>query len=178
MARFSKLPLVIPEGVEITIKDKDISVKGKNGEMSYTLHDLVEVTQKENDLYFKSLTPKVRSTESFVGLAYRLVNNLFIGVTEGFSKVLELNGVGYRMQVSGKVVNLQVGHSHEVKYNLPEGVEAKVDGNKITISGMSKHMVGQVADDIKKYRPVEPYKGKGFRYEGEYVIRKAGKASA
>lgn len=181
MSRIGKNPVLIPAGVTITSDANAlIVVKGPKGELSLTPHPLakIEVTEQEVKVIRDGEEPIKRAMQ---GLTRTLIQNMVTGVTEGFSKRLEINGVGYRAAVQGKTLELSLGFSHPVKYSIPEGIEIKMDEEKknvIVISGIDKQKVGQVAAEIRSYRKPEPYKGKGVRYEGEYVRRKAGKTAA
>jgi len=177
MARYSKILLSIPEGVEVKTEDRLVMVKGEKGKLQATIPPGIIVAIQKDKIAIKSKNNE-KENEKFIGLLFHLTKNMIVGVTKGFEKELELNGVGYKMSVKGQIVNLQLGYSHDILYHLPEGVTAKVDGNKILIKGIDKEIVGRAADKIRGYRPVEPYKAKGFKYTNEVVIRKAGKSSA
>ena len=172
MARLN--PLEIPAGVEISVKDRAINVKGSKGAMEHKLHESVDVKQEDNVL---TLIPtEVSGAIAQAGTARSLLNSMIIGVTQGFEKKLELVGVGYRAQAQGKTVNLTLGFSHPVNYELPEGITAETPSQtEIVIRGIDKQRVGQVAADIRAYRPPEPYKGKGVKYAGEHIVRKEAK---
>ena len=175
MSRIAKAPVTLPAGVEVKITDAQITVKGKQGSLDLDLHSSVEVKQEENVLKF---APKNgdKSSNALAGTFRSLVNNMVTGVSEGFEKKLLLQGVGYRAKASGKTLNLSLGFSHPVDYELPEGVTAETPSQtEIVIKGMDKQQVGQVAAEIRGYRPPEPYKGKGVRYADEYVRRKEAK---
>lgn len=175
MSRIAKQPVEIPEGVEVTLAGQTVTAKGKLGELSVSVRNNVELTKEDNLIWVKPRTRSVNARKMW-GTAHRVINNIVTGVNEGFSKKLELSGVGYRAQQRGKGVTLQVGLSHEVVYEAPEGIEIKVpDQNNIEISGADKQLVGQVAAEIRAVRPPEPYKGKGIKYAGEYILRKEGK---
>ena len=179
MSRIGKQPIIIPEGVKVILTDNYIEVKGPKGELEYTFPSSIQVIQKENALQIKrgSDDPVERS---FHGLVRALINNMVIGVSTGFEKRLEIIGVGYRAQVSGKKITLNLGFSHPIDFEAPEGVNIEMDKeqkNIVIVSGIDKQKVGQVASKIRSYRPPEPYKGKGVRYVGEYVARKAGKTA-
>lgn len=178
MSRIGKQIIVIPDGVEVTISGNNVKVKGPKGELELDFSKKIEVVQKDNQIQVKrdSDEPEERSLH---GLTRALINNMVIGVSDGFEKRLEIIGVGYRAQVSGSKITLNLGFSHPVELTAPEGVEVKMDEenkNTVIISGINKQAVGQFAAIIRKHRPPEPYKGKGIRYVGEYVPRKAGKA--
>jgi large subunit ribosomal protein L6 len=180
MSKIGKMPVVVPEGVEVTLADHHIQLKGPKGELGYTFSPLVTVTHTNNLIIVKRKgdSPEERG---FHGLTRALINNMTVGVSKGFEKRLEIIGVGYRAQISGQKITLNLGFSHPIDYIAPEGVAIKMDEeqkNVVVLSGIDRQAVGQVASDIRNYRPPEPYKGKGIRYVGEYVPRKAGKATA
>lgn len=184
MSRIGKKPVTIPEGVEAQINGQDLKAKGKLGELSMTIHDDVSIVMEEvaNDDGKKSkiitLGPKTdtRFANQIWPTMRTLVDNIMVGVTEGYKKNLEIKGVGYRAQLQGKTLVMSLGFSHEVRYDIPEGVEVKMDGQtKIEITGIDKQLVGQVAAKIRGFKKPEPYKGKGIRYVGEYVVMKEGK---
>lgn len=175
MSRVGKNSIAIPAGVTVDLKEDRITVKGKKGELSTHLLGNVKVTMQDNQI-----TVAPAGTNKFAramwGTTRSNINNLIMGVTEGFTKDLELRGVGFRVAQKGKILVLSLGFSHEIYYRLPEGIEAKVDKQTlITLHGADKQMVGQVAAEIRALRKPEPYKGKGVRYAGEYVRSKEGK---
>ncbi|MFC4290918.1 50S ribosomal protein L6 [Sphingorhabdus arenilitoris] len=175
MSRIGKKPVAIPSGVTATINDGILSVKGPKGELSIPMVDEVSYAVEADAV---TVTPANKSTKarSYWGMQRTLVQNLVDGVTEGFSKVLEITGVGYRANVQGKILKLQLGYSHDVDFDIPEGIEIKTpDNTTVEISGMDKQKVGQVAAEIRRWRKPEPYKGKGIKYRGEYIFRKEGK---
>ncbi len=175
MSRVGKQPVSIPAGVEVTVKADCISVKGAKATMESPLFADISAKVDGNLLTLECSDLGTKKTKSNFGLARALVANNVIGVSKGFEKNLELRGVGYRAKVQGKNLDLSLGFSHPVIYVLPEGIEAKVEKSIITISGVDKQRVGQVAAEIRAYRPPEPYKGKGVRYVGEHVAVKEGK---
>ena len=176
MSRIGKMPVTIPSGVDVTIDGTTVTVKGKKGELTRTFQPTMIIKQ-EGDAIVITPADDERQTNAFWGLTRSLINNMVIGVSEGFEKKLELVGVGYRAALKGRDLELQLGYSHPVLVKAPEGITFEVPSqNEITVSGSSKEQVGQVAADIRKWRKPEPYKGKGIRYVGEYVRRKAGKA--
>jgi len=178
MSRIGSSPVPIPDGVTVTIKGSDVVVKGGKGELSRTFHEKVALAV-ENDQVIVTRVDEERESKALHGLSRALVNNMVIGVSEGFQKDLELIGVGYRVAAQGRNIELQVGFSHPVKVEAPEGIEFDVpDQTHLSVRGVDKEVVGRVAADIRKVRPPEPYKGKGIRYVDEYVRRKAGKAAA
>ena len=175
MSRIANSPVELPSGVEVNIANGLVSVKGSNGSMNLQLHDLVDIVNEDNQL---KLSAKKESKESvaMTGTFRSLVNNMVVGVSEGFEKKLQLIGVGYRAKAEGKSVNLVVGYSHPIDYKLPEGITADTPTQtEIVIKGVDKQQVGQVAAEIRKFRPPEPYKGKGIRYADEHVFRKEAK---
>ncbi len=175
MSRIGKNPIVIPDKVEVKINGAHVSVKGPNGQLEYTFTNFVEIVQNEKEICVRPLG-KSKRVSSLWGTTRTLIDNMVVGVLNGFKKELEFNGVGYRAAVKGRILNLNLGYSHPIDYQLPEGVQAKVVKNVIEISGASKELVGFVAAKVRSFRPPEPYKGKGIKYVGETLIRKAGKA--
>ncbi|GJM12501.1 MAG: 50S ribosomal protein L6 [Pseudohongiella sp.] len=175
MSRVANNPITIPKGVEAKFSDTEVTVKGSKGNLQMNLHHWVAVAQEGDELKI-SARVKTRQANAMAGTFRSLINNMVIGVTEGFEKKLELQGVGYRANASGKSVNLTLGFSHPIDYALPEGVTAVTPSQtEIVISGASKQLVGQVAAEIREFRPPEPYKGKGVRYADERVYRKEAK---
>jgi large subunit ribosomal protein L6 len=177
MSRLGKLPIELVSGTQAKIEGGFIVVKGPRGELKQQLHPLVKVDIGEKEIVISSLG-KTRKEIAFWGLYRRLIDNMVKGVVQGYEKKLEINGVGYRASVSGNKILLNVGFSHPVEYQLPEGIQASVEGNIITIIGIDKQSVGEVAAQIRKVRQPEPYKGKGIKYIDEVIRRKAGKAAA
>ena len=173
MSRIGKLPIEIPSGVEISMGD-EIAVKGPKGNLSLNLHPDVLAEQKEKEIIVTSKDESVR-TKALWGLMRSLIANMIEGVTNGYEKKLNIEGVGYRAAAEGQDLVLNVGFSHPVKLTPPAGVAFEVAGNSITVSGINKQQVGAFAAKIRKTKPVEPYKGKGIMYEGEVVRRKLGK---
>ncbi len=175
MSRVGSSPVTVPDGTDIQINGQLVSAKGKLGELSVELPNDVEITQDNGELVVKPRSTSKRARMAW-GTSRALVNNLVTGVSEGFSKKLEITGVGYRAAVQGKNLNLQLGFSHDVNFPIPEGISINCEGQTtVVVSGMDKQAVGQVAAEIRSYRKPEPYKGKGIKYEGEYIIRKEGK---
>ncbi len=176
MSRVGKMPVVVPSGVDVKIEGNHITVKGSKGELSRDFHERVSFQMEEGELLV-ARPDDSREAKALHGLSRALLNNMVVGVSEGFSKELEIQGVGYRAALKGSDIELQVGFSHPVLIEAPEGITFDVpEPTKITVSGIDKEKVGQMAANIRKVRPPEPYKGKGIRYAGEYVRRKAGKA--
>lgn len=178
MSRIGKQPINIPDGVEVKQDQDKIIVKGPKGELSQDLHRSVVIDQKDNQLTVTVKNPEEKKQKSLWGLFRQLISNMVDGVTEGFSKQLEINGVGYKAVVSGQILNLNLGYSHPIDYKIPAGIDITVDKNIITVSGISKQLVGQTAAEIRALRKPEPYKGKGIRYTDEIIRRKVGKAAA
>ncbi len=175
MSRIGKRPIPLPDKVEAKIDGQNISVKGPKGELSVTLLDDVKVSQTDEGIVIEPVSDTKRA-RSMWGMSRTLVQNLMTGVTEGFKKSLEINGVGYRAAMQGKNLQIQVGLSHDVVYPIPEGISIECPKpTEIIVTGIEKQKVGQVAAEIRQYRPPEPYKGKGIRYSDEYVFRKEGK---
>lgn len=169
-------PLAIPTGVEVNVNDRNINVKGSKGTMEHKLHVSVNINKDDNVLTFVPSEVGGKGALAQAGTARSLLNSMIIGVTNGFEKKLELVGVGYRAQAQGNTVNLTLGFSHPVSYQLPEGITAETPTQtEIVIRGIDKQRVGQVAADIRAYRPPEPYKGKGVKYAGEHIVRKEAK---
>ncbi|PIR93701.1 50S ribosomal protein L6 [Candidatus Falkowbacteria bacterium CG10_big_fil_rev_8_21_14_0_10_39_11] len=177
MSRVGKNPIIVPDGVTVTIGDNQVHVKGPNGELTEVIHPSVIIEQNDKELIVKVNDENNPKERALWGLFRSLVNNLIVGVTEGYKKELEINGVGYRAEVKGNVVVLNVGYSHQVEFALPDGVKVNVEKNIITISGINKQLVGQVAANIRKIRKPEPYKGKGIKYIDEVIRRKVGKTA-
>ena len=179
MSRFEGMPLAIPKGVEVVLEKKAEKVvlraKGPKGELEQVIYPSVVCEKKDEALFFKATE---KNQENFVGMCYRLAANQLQGVMEGFKKALEISGVGYRWSVAGKTLQLQLGFSHPVSFTPPDEVAFNIDkSNVLTVEGIDRQKVGAAAAKIKSFRPVEPYKGKGIRYQGQYVLRKSGKAS-
>jgi large subunit ribosomal protein L6 len=175
MSRVGKLPIAIPSGVTITIEPSEITVAGSKGTLKqFTMPDIT-VAQEGQEVVVSRANdePKVRARH---GLMRALLNNMVTGVSQGFSKKLEINGVGYRVAAQGTDLKLNLGYSHDVIYKVPAGATAAIEQNTITVSGISRQQVGQVAAEIRALRKPEPYKGKGIKYQGERLIRKSGKS--
>ena len=175
MSRIGKKAVAIPAGVTATIADGTLTVKGPKGQLSLGLSDLIDYKVEGEEIQVNPAND-TKAARSFWGMQRTLVSNLVEGVTEGFSKTLEITGVGYRAKAQGKTLNLQLGFSHDVNLPVPEGLEVKTpDQTTVEISGSDKQSVGQFAAEIRRWRKPEPYKGKGIKYRGEYVFRKEGK---
>ena len=176
MSRIGKLPVTVPDKVIVTVNENDIKIKGPKGELSRPVPEGIQILQENNVLRVLPLEGSNTGVKLY-GTYRSLINNMITGVTKGFQRKLELQGVGYRSQVDGKTLVLNVGFSHQVKITPPEGIKLLVDGNtNVTVDGLDKELVGQTAANIRLVRPPEPYKGKGIRYQGEYVRKKVGKA--
>jgi large subunit ribosomal protein L6 len=175
MSRVAKKPVSVPASVEITENGQQITVKGPKGTMEHNIHALVEMKREDGELTFGPRDAS-KAANALAGTTRAVLQNLVTGVSDGFEKKLELVGVGYRAQAKGKVLNLTLGFSHPVDYELPEGVTAETPSQtEIVVKGFDKQKVGQVAAEIRAYRPPEPYKGKGVRYADEHVVRKEAK---
>ncbi|PIE00189.1 MAG: 50S ribosomal protein L6 [Thiothrix nivea] len=175
MSRIAKKGLTLPSGVEVKIDGQNLNIKGSKGAFDYTVHQDVEVLQDDNVLSFRPRND-VPGAWAQAGTTCAVTNNMVIGVSQGFEKKLQLVGVGYRAQAQGKNLNLTLGFSHPVVYELPEGVSAETPSQtEIVVRGIDKQKVGQVAAEIRAYRPPEPYKGKGVKYDGEHIVRKEAK---
>ncbi len=175
MSRIGKKPVAVPSGVTVDLQGQDLSVKGPKGMLSMTFVDEVEVKLEDNNL---SVLPRDSSqrARAMWGMQRTLADNLVTGVSTGFTRQLEINGVGYRAAVRGRELQLQLGFSHDVNFPIPEGIDVQCpDQTKVVVSGIDKQLVGQVAAKIREYRKPEPYKGKGVKYSDEYIFRKEGK---
>jgi large subunit ribosomal protein L6 len=176
MSRIGKQPVAIPSGVEVELKGAVLVFKKGSSVKELDTKEHVLVKVEEGNVLFQPKSED-RQSRAFWGTYRALCNNIVTGLTKGFEKKLEINGVGYRAAVAGKVLELQLGYSHPIKYDIPEGVEIGVEKNVITIKGSDKQQIGQIAANIRGFRPPEPYKGKGVKYSDETIIRKAGKTS-
>lgn len=175
MSRIGKLPIAVPSGVTITVDDAEITVAGSKGTLKqFTMPGLT--VKQDGDQVLVTRVNDEAENRSKHGLMRSLVNNMVVGVSQGFSKKLEINGVGYRVAMQGADLKLNLGFSHDVIYKMPTGVTATVDQNTITVTGIDKQQVGQVAAEIRALKKPEPYKGKGIKYEGERILRKSGKS--
>ncbi len=174
MSRIGKKPINISSGVKVTLDGQNIKVEGPKGRLERVVHDQMEIKVEADQLL---VAPRTEKSNALQGLTRSLVANMVDGVTTGFTKVLEINGVGYRAELKGSTLNLSLGYSHPVEYPLPQGISAEVDAkaNTITVSGIDKELVGATAAKIRSFREPEPYKGKGIKYADERIMRKAGK---
>lgn len=177
MSKIGKIPVPLPAGVQITLgQGNAVTVKGPKGELSQSFDSHVMVRQEDQAIQVSVKNSDDRNQRALWGLSRSLINNMVIGVSKGFEKKLEINGVGYRAALQGRALQLNLGFSHPVNYGLPEGIEAKVEKNIIVLTGIDKHLIGEVAAQIRRLKPPEPYKGKGIKYLEEVIRRKAGKA--
>lgn len=174
MSRIGKLPIQIPSGVTITVDSDLVTVKGPKGELNQPITPDVTVKQEDGAVSV-SRRDDSKPAKSQHGLMRTLISNMVTGVTEGFEKKLEVNGVGFRVSGGGQEIEMSLGYSHPVKYRAPEGIQLTVNKMEITVAGINKQQVGQVAAEIRAFRKPEPYKGKGIKYSDEYIVRKAGK---
>ncbi len=175
MSRIGKKPIVIPDKTTVTYSGGMITVKGKNGTLTQTIHPKVDLKIENNQI---DVTPKdnSRKTIALQGMVRSLLNNMVQGVSQGFERALEINGIGYRAEAKGKSIVFNLGYSHPIDFPLPQGIEAQVEKNNVVkLTGFDKQLLGQTAAQIRQLRPPEPYKGKGIKYAEEYIQRKAGK---
>lgn len=178
MSRIGKLPVSVPAGVEVSINGNEVTVKGPKGELTRSFYSALTIEQAEDNSIVVTRPDDERESRAQHGLTRTLINNMVVGVSEGYSKTLELVGVGYRAAVKGDKLEMNLGFSHPVIVEKPEGITFECpDQAKIVVSGIDKQQVGQVAADIRKWRKPEPYKGKGIRYQGEHIRRKEGKTA-
>lgn len=178
MSRIGKQPVVVPDGVEVKLNENILTIKGPKGELTQEIHPSVAIEQKDNEILVTVKKPDEKSQRALWGLFRKLIDNMVIGVSEGFTKQLEVNGVGFKAVIQGKVLNLQLGFSHPIEYSFPEDIDIVVEKNLITVTGPDKQKVGQTAAEIRAFKKPEPYKGKGIKYIDEIIRRKAGKAAA
>ena len=176
MSRIGKRPVTVASGIDVSLDGTTLVAKKGNLEKRLETHGRVEISIDGSEVTFTRVGEE-KQDAAFWGTYRALFNNIIIGLDKGYSKSLEINGVGYRAAVQGKVLKLQLGFSHDIDFDIPEGLEIKVDKNVITINGTDKQVVGQAAAEIRDFRPPEPYKGKGVKYTDEVIIRKAGKAA-
>jgi len=175
MSRIGKKPVAVPGGITATVDGQTVKMKGPKGELSFVVHDLVSVAKSDDGI---EVAPRDESKKarSLWGMSRTMVQNLVTGVSKGFERKLEITGVGYKAAVQGKALNLALGYSHDVSYPIPDGITiACAKPTEILVSGIDRQRVGQVAAEIREFRPPEPYKGKGVRYSDEFIVRKEGK---
>lgn len=177
MSRIGKQPVIIPENVQVEIKDTLIKVSGPKGNLEKELVPGVEVIKKDKEIIVSVKNEDDKEQRSRWGLQRSLINSMVIGVVQGFSKQLEINGVGYKASAQGQKLILNIGYSHPIEYDIKEGIEINIEKNIITVQGMDKQLVGQVASEIRAFRKPEPYKGKGIKYVDEVIRRKVGKVA-
>ncbi|MBE9570481.1 MAG: 50S ribosomal protein L6 [Proteobacteria bacterium] len=175
MSRIGKKPIAIPKGVEVRLEGDQLTIKGPKGELNISVHPDVELDIEDNSIAV-SVVDETRESRSIHGLFRVLIDNMVTGVTKGFERVLEIVGVGYRAELKGRTAVFNLGYSHPINFELPEGIDAKIEKTKITLSGIDRELLGMTAAKIRSFRKPEPYKGKGIKYAGEMIRRKAGKA--
>ena len=175
MSRIGRAPIAIPAGVDVVVDGSTVTVKGAKGTLTRTMHSNITIT-KDGDTIVVTRPNDQKENRSLHGLTRTLIANMIEGVSNGFKKELEINGIGYRAEVKGNALWMKIGFSHDVIMEAPEGVTVEVNGNKVTVSGADKQKVGQFAAEVREKRPPEPYKGKGIKYVDEYIRRKEGKA--
>jgi len=177
MSRIGKIPVKLPKGVKVSFANDVMTVEGPKGKLSQKYHPVISFEDKGEEIVVSRPNDE-KQTKSFHGLYRNLLNNMVTGVSNGFSKVLIINGIGYRAEVQGKILSMSLGYSNDVFVGIPEGITVTVEGNsKVTINGIDKQKVGEFAAQVRKLRLPEPYKGKGIRYENEIIRRKVGKSS-
>ncbi len=179
MSRIGKQSITIPKGLEVAVQGSKIIFKSPKSQKELETHDRVNISLKDGVLSFglKEDSSEGLNLNAFWGTYRALANNIVIGLTSGFSKQLEINGVGYKAAVKGKILEISLGFSHPINYEIPDGVEVNIDKNIITLKGNDKQQIGQIASEIRAFRPPEPYKGKGVKYVEETILRKAGKTA-
>ena len=177
MSRIGKKPIQIPDKTELVYKDRLLKAKGPKGNLEISIHPAVDLKIEDKELNIVIISDE-RKADAYQGMTRALVANIVTGVSTGFERILEVNGIGYRVEVKGDTVVLNVGYSKPMEYKLPKGVEGSVEKNQLKITGIDKQQLGQIAAEIRKIRPPEPYKGKGIKYLEEHIQRKAGKTAA
>lgn len=178
MSRVGKKPILIPNKTKVSYKGRVVSVEGEKGKLTRTIHDAVNLDVQDNEIRV-TMEKETREIRALQGLTRSLVSNMVTGVSAGFERVLEINGIGYRAEVSGNQIVLNLGYSHPVNFDIPKGISVEIDrNNTIKLSGIDKEALGQMAASIRRLRPPEPYKGKGIKYAHEKIRRKAGKTGA
>ncbi len=178
MSRLGKLPISINPGIQVSLVGQEATFKGPKGELKLKIDPSIQLTINEKEVLVAPKDKEAKNAKAFWGLYWSLVKNCIIGVSEGFVKKLEVNGVGYRVAVAGDKLNMNLGFSHPIVFPLPKGISATVEGNTVSIIGIDKALVGETAAQIRRLRKPEPYKGKGIKYSDEVIRRKAGKAAA
>lgn len=178
MSRLGKLPIILPAGTTAVLKKDVLTVTGPKGELKQAIHDLIRVVIEDDRILVSVDDKEDRQQRAFWGLFHKLIDNMVIGVSQGYEKKLEINGVGYRAALVGQKLTLNLGFSHPVEFILPDGIKGQVEGNVVTVAGIDKQLVGEIAAQIRRKRKPEPYKGKGIKYIDEIIRRKAGKTSA
>ena len=174
MSRIGKMPIPIPNDVKVDLKEGILTVKGPKGELSREIHPKVQIQIDKNQIII-SVNDETKESKSFHGLFRALISNMVVGVSKGFERALDVVGVGYRAELSGRTATFHLGYSHPIVYDLPQGIDAKIDKTRITLMGIDKEVLGRTAAEIRGFRKPEPYKGKGIRYVEEIIKRKAGK---
>lgn len=175
MSRIGKKPITIPDKLKVDYKDRVITVQGKNGSLSQSVHPAVDLQIEKETIEVKSIAED-RKSQAYQGMVRSLIQNMVTGVSQGFERILEINGIGYRVEAKGQSLLLNLGFSHPINFELPEGISATVEKNNVVkLNGIDKHLLGQTAARIRQLRPPEPYKGKGIKYAEEHIMRKAGK---
>lgn len=177
MSRIGKKPIAIPKGVEVRLERDQLIIKGPKGKLNLKVHPDVKLDIADNNIAV-SVIDETRESRSIHGLFRVLIDNMVTGVTKGFERVLEIVGVGYRAELKGRTAVFNLGYSHPINFELPTGIDAKIEKTKITLSGIDRELLGMTAAKIRSFRKPEPYKGKGIKYAGEMIRRKAGKAGA
>jgi large subunit ribosomal protein L6 len=178
MSRVGKQPIAVPGGIDVSIKDRTVTVKGPKGELSFEFSPLVEVKQDNNEVVVTRVN-ETKEARAMHGTVRSIIDNMIIGVKDGYKKELEINGVGFRAQLQGKTVTMSLGYSHPIVFEVPDGIDVTVpEATRIVVEGCDKQMVGQVSARLRSFYPAEPYKGKGVKYKGEQIRRKAGKTVA
>lgn len=178
MSRLGKLPIILPAGTTAALAKGVLTVTGPKGELKQAIHELIKVVIEDDRILVSVDDKEERQQRAFWGLFHKLIGNMVIGVSQGYEKKLEINGVGYRAALSGQKLTLNLGFSHPVEFILPDGIKGQVEGNVVTVAGIDKQLVGEIAAQIRRKRKPEPYKGKGIKYIDEIIRRKAGKTSA
>ncbi len=177
MSRIAKKPITIPEGVTLKLEADLLTIKGPKGELNLKIHPLVRIEEKEKQIWVTVLQPEVKQQKALWGLFFRLIVNMLKGVTDGYEKKLEVVGIGFKVALQGNKLILHVGYSHPIEFVLPEGIKASIEKNTITLIGIDKQLIGEIAAQIRRIRKPEPYKGKGIKYSDEIIRKKVGKAA-